>query len=124
MTCVEDALCLFGRPYIHPKQAAAQLDLAAKVFEQGGEGIAITDASGKMVMVNQAFTRITGYSETEALGQDPRLLASGRHGAAFYRGMWEAIASLGHWQGEIWNRRKDGSIYPEWLSISRVERNG
>jgi diguanylate cyclase (GGDEF)-like protein/PAS domain S-box-containing protein len=106
------------------KQAAAQLDLAAKVFEQGGEGIAITDASGKMVMVNQAFTRITGYSETEALGQDPRLLASGRHGAAFYRGMWEAIASLGHWQGEIWNRRKDGSIYPEWLSISRVERNG
>jgi diguanylate cyclase (GGDEF)-like protein/PAS domain S-box-containing protein len=106
------------------KQAAAQLDLAAKVFEQGGEGIAITDASGKMVMVNQAFTRITGYSEAEALGQDPRLLASGRHGAAFYRGMWEAIESLGYWQGEIWNRRKDGSVYPEWLSINRVERNG
>ena len=106
------------------KKATAQLNLAAKVFEQGGEGIAITDAAGNIVMVNQAFTKITGYSEAEALGQNPRLLASGRHDRSFYRGMWSAIESGGHWQGEIWNRRKDGSVYPEWLSISRVECDG
>jgi diguanylate cyclase (GGDEF)-like protein/PAS domain S-box-containing protein len=106
------------------KQAAAQLDLAAKVFEQGGEGIAITDAACNIVMVNHAFTRITGYSEAEALGCNPRLLASGRHDGSFYQSMWRAIEALGHWQGEIWNRRKDGSVYPEWLSISRVEREG
>ncbi|WP_291995747.1 EAL domain-containing protein [Candidatus Accumulibacter sp. ACC003] len=106
------------------QQAAAQLKLAAKVFEQGGEGIAITDAACRMVMVNQAFTAITGYSEADALGDNPRLLASGRHDAAFYQGMWAAIESQGCWQGEIWNRRKDGSVYPEWLSISRVQDDG
>ena len=106
------------------KKAAVQLSLAAKVFEQGGEGIAITDAACQIVMVNQAFTRITGYSEAEALGQNPRLLASGRHDDAFYQGMWGAIESLGYWQGEIWNRRRDGSVYPEWLSISRVKLDG
>jgi len=106
------------------KQAAAQLDLAAKVFEQGGEGIAITDAACNIVMINQAFTRITGYSEVEVLGRNPSLLASGRHNEAFYQSMWESIESLGHWQGEIWNRRKDGSVYPEWLLISRVDGDG
>ena len=106
------------------KQAAAQLHLAAKVFEQGGEGIAITDAACNIVMINQAFTRITGYSEVEVLGRNPSLLASGRHNEAFYQSMWESIESLGHWQGEIWNRRKDGSVYPEWLLISRVDGDG
>ncbi|WP_300319725.1 EAL domain-containing protein, partial [Accumulibacter sp.] len=106
------------------QQAAAQLKLAAKVFEQGGEGIAITDADCRMVMVNKAFTAITGYSESEALGNNPRLLASGRHDAAFYRSMWASIESHGGWQGEVWNRRKDGSVYPEWLSISRVCQDG
>ena len=68
--------------------------------------------------------RITGYSETEALGCNPRLLTHGRHDDSFYQSMWRTIESMGHWQGEIWNRRKDGSVYPEWLSISRVEREG
>ncbi|MCM8612258.1 EAL domain-containing protein [Accumulibacter sp.] len=106
------------------KRAAAELNLAAQVFERGGEGIAITDASCRMVMVNRAFTHITGYSAAEVLGRNPGMLASGRHDAAFFRGMWEAIESEGSWQGEIWNRRKDGSVYPEWLSISRVESEG
>jgi diguanylate cyclase (GGDEF)-like protein/PAS domain S-box-containing protein len=106
------------------KRAAAELNLAAKVFERGGEGIAITDAAGRMVMVNQAFTRITGYSAADVLGRNPSMLASGRHDAAFFRSMWQAIAAEGAWQGEIWNRRKDGSVYPEWLSISRVESEG
>lgn len=106
------------------KQAAQQLNLAAKVFEQGGEGIAITDAAGNMVMVNKAFSQITGFSEADALGRNPRILASGRHDTAFYNKMWASIERQGHWQGEIWNRRKDGSIYPEWLSISRVADAG
>ena len=102
------------------KRAEAQIGLAAKVFEQSGEGIVITDAQGTIIMVNQAFTAITGYSEAEALGQTPGMLASGRHDQAYYRAMWETLAREGRWQGEVWNRRKDGSLYPESLSIIRV----
>jgi diguanylate cyclase (GGDEF)-like protein/PAS domain S-box-containing protein len=102
------------------RRAAAQLALAAKVFEQSSEGISITDADCNIVTVNQAFTTITGYSEAEVLGRNPRILASGRHDKDFYRVMWNAINTGGSWEGEIWNRRKDGSVFPEWLSISRV----
>lgn len=102
------------------KQVEAQLSLAAKVFEQSGEGIIITDAQLNIILVNQAFTAISGYSEAEALGQRPSMLASGRHDQAFYRAMWEAIATQGRWQGEVWNRRKDGGPYAELLSIIRV----
>ncbi|WP_313950627.1 EAL domain-containing protein [Accumulibacter sp.] len=106
------------------RQASAQLGLAAQVFEQGGEGIMITDGACKMVMVNKAFTRITGYQEAEALGRNPSMLASGRHDAAFFASMWASIEAEGYWHGEIWNRRKDGSLYPEWLTLSRVGRDG
>jgi len=102
------------------KRAEAQLRLTAKVFEQGREGIAITDAERNILSINKAFTEITGYSEAEVLGRNPRLLSSGRQDADFFRAMWQAIDSQGSWAGEIWNRRKDGSVYPEWLSISRV----
>ncbi|MBU1224826.1 MAG: EAL domain-containing protein [Gammaproteobacteria bacterium] len=102
------------------KRAKAQLELAATVFEQSGEGILITDAEHKIILVNQAFTAITGYSESDALGHEPHMLSSGRHDRAFYRAMWEAITTQGRWQGEIWNRRKDGSLYQESLSIIRV----
>lgn len=98
----------------------AQLELAAKVFERGSEGVLITDADETIVMVNNAFTRITGYSEEEALGQKPNLLASGRHDADFFREMWYEIKHRGVWQGEVWNRRKNGEIYPEWLSVSEI----
>ena len=98
----------------------AKLRLAAEVFEQGKEGIVITDTQGDIVLVNHAFSVISGYSEAEALGQNSRMLSSGRQDKAFYHAMWEAINTQGHWQGELWNRRKDGGIYPEWLTISRV----
>ncbi len=101
-------------------RAEAQLALAAKVFEQSGEGILITDARRTIIMVNRAFTAITGYDEADVLGQSPRMLASGRHDAAFYRAMWETLAAEGRWQGEVWNRRKDGSLYPEELTVIRV----
>jgi len=102
------------------QRAEARFALAAKVFEQSSEAITITDADNNIVRVNHAFTAITGYREADVLGQNPRLLASGRHDQDFYRVMWDAVNKGGSWQGEIWNRRKDGSVYPEWLSISRV----
>ena len=107
------------------KQTEAQRKLAAEVFEQSGEGIMVTDASRNLVLVNHAFSLITGYSAAEVLGRNPRLLSSGRQDREFYLAMWTAIDTFGHWQGELWNRRKDGSLYPEWLSISRVrDANG
>lgn len=94
-----------------------QLQLSAQVFTQSNEGLMLLDASCNIVMVNQAFTKITGYEKEEAIGHTPRILASGRHDRDFYEIMWNRIEKSGSWQGEIWNRRKDGFIYPEWLSI-------
>ncbi|HOE40298.1 MAG TPA: EAL domain-containing protein [Rhodoferax sp.] len=102
------------------KRTQAELSIAATAFESQ-QGITITNAQGTILRTNQAFTRITGYSAEEALGQNPRLLASGRHDAVFYQMMWKSLTIKGNWQGEIWNRRKDGEIYPEWLSISAVK---
>jgi len=102
------------------RDADARLLLAAQVFRQSGEGILITDPQHRIVKVNQAFTTITGFSEADALGQNTRIFWSGRHDAAFFRTMWEQIHVRGHWQGEIWSRRKDGGVYPQWLSMSRV----
>ena len=98
----------------------ASIALAAEVFEQGKEGIMITDTAGRIMRVNRAFSEISGYSEAEALGKSAGMLSSGRQDKEFYREMWRAIDDTGHWQGEIWNRRKDGHVYPEWLAISRV----
>ena len=97
-----------------------QLRLTAKVFEQGGEGIMITDERVNIVMVNRAFESVTGYAQDEVIGRNPRFLSSQRHDRDFFRAMWEAIDTGGFWQGEIWNRRKDGDVYPEYLSVSRV----
>ncbi|MBU0593167.1 MAG: EAL domain-containing protein [Gammaproteobacteria bacterium] len=102
------------------KRAEAQIKLAAEVFEQSSEAFIITDADNKIALVNHAFTVITGYSEAEVLGQNPRILASGRHSPDFFRSMWETLDAEGYWQGEVWDRRKDGSVYPKRLSISRV----
>ncbi len=103
------------------KQAEERLRQMARMFEGTMEGVMITDASERITMINRAFTTITGYEEDEALGQTPRLLKSGRHNADFYAAMWASIQATGHWQGDLWNRRKNGEIYPEWLSISTVE---
>ncbi len=95
-----------------------KLRLAAKVFASTSEGIAITDPAANLVAVNPAFTEITGYAEAEVLGQNPRILQSGRHDAAFYQAMWRSLLETGEWRGEIWSRRKNGEIYPELLAIS------
>ena len=113
------ALGLFARE-AESHRNEEQLKLAAKVFEQSAEGIIITDASNAILMVNRAFSGITGYSADEVLGENPGMMSSGRHDPAFYKDMWESIHSVGYWHGEIWNRRKDGDIFPELASISRV----
>jgi len=106
-------------------QAEAHLRLAANVFTYALEGITITDAEGNIVDVNDTFTRITGYSREEAIGQNPRLLKSGRQTPEFYAAMWNELKSTGHWTGEIWNRRKNGEVYAEMLNISAVlDANG
>lgn len=101
-------------------QQESRLRLSAKVFESTTEGITITDKEGTIIAVNQAFCRITGYSEQEALGQNPRILKSDRHDDTYYKEMWQALISSGTWQGEIWNKRKNGTIYPELLTISSI----
>lgn len=102
------------------KLADAQLRIAATAFESQ-EGMFISDAAGVIVRVNQAFTKITGYSSDEAIGQTPGFLSSGRHDPAFYAAMWASIGASGAWQGEIWNRRKSGEVFPEWLTITAVK---
>jgi diguanylate cyclase (GGDEF)-like protein/PAS domain S-box-containing protein len=95
--------------------------LWATVFENSGEAVMITDPDNRIVSVNQAFTDITGYAPGEVVGQNPTLLGSGRHDAVFFQEMWRRLAATGHWQGEIWDRRKSGEIYPKWLGISAVQ---
>ncbi len=102
------------------KHATRQLVLSDNVFESSIEGIVITDADGVILRINRSFSDITGYGEQEALGQNPRILKSERHGDEFFAEMWQALVENGQWQGEIWNRRKDGEIYPEWLTITSI----
>ena len=100
----------------------ADLRIAARVFDSQ-EGMVITDARGVILRVNRAFTETTGYSAEEAIGQTPRLLKSGRHNEDFYHAMWDTIGRNGSWQGEVWDRRKNGEIYPKWLTISAVKND-
>ncbi len=97
-----------------------RLRLASHVFESAIEGIMVTDADGTIQSVNPAFSEITGYSPQEAIGNNPRMLHSDRHSKEFYNEMWNRLITVGRWQGEVWNRRKNGEIYPERLSISSV----
>ena len=102
------------------KQAEEKLRLAARVFSDAHEGITITNAAGTIIEVNEAFTRITGYSRQEALGQNPRILQSGRQDKAFYVAMWRSLTEQGHWSGQIWNQRKGGELILEQISISSM----
>ncbi|MEO6351796.1 MAG: EAL domain-containing protein [Burkholderiaceae bacterium] len=108
------------RDILQRKRTEQQLRIAAAAFESQ-EGMFVTDADKVIQRVNHAFTQITGYSAADAVGQTPKLLSSGRHDAAFYTAMEESIAHSGYWQGEIWNRRKGGEVYPQWLTITAVK---
>ena len=109
-----------ARDITERKEAESSLRIAAIAFESQ-EGMVITDAAGTMLRVNRAFTEITGYPAGEALGRNMSQLKSGRHDAAFYAEMWQSIRRTGLWQGEVWNRRKNGEVYPEWLTITAVK---
>ena len=107
------------------QEMETELRLAAELVEISPNGIMVTDLHGTILKVNPAFCRITGYSEAEAIGHTPNLLHSGRHDATFYAKLWQSLQEHGYWHGEIWNRRKDGVIYPEWLSITAIlDRQG
>ncbi|MGE4506026.1 MAG: PAS domain S-box protein [Desulfovibrionaceae bacterium] len=106
------------------KNTEYQLKLFHRVFESAMEGIVITDSRGTIMEANQAALDITGYTREEVLGGNPRLFKSERHDADFYARMWKSIAEKGNWEGEIWNRRKSGEVFPEWLSISSIETDG
>lgn len=114
---------------LYAKHIAAELErttsqeeliLAESVFNESVQAIIITDKDGTILRVNPAFTRITGYSSDDAVGQNPRLLSSGRHDQEFYQTFWSSILNMGYWQDEIWNRRKNGEVFPTWQTITAV----
>lgn len=99
--------------------------IAATVFDSTSEGILVTDSNGIIQLVNSAFTKTTGYNLDEVSGKTPNILASGKQDKTFYAQMWDSIRAKGVWQGEIWNRRKSGEIFPEWLTVNSVaDANG
>ncbi|RJG16327.1 bifunctional diguanylate cyclase/phosphodiesterase [Massilia cavernae] len=105
------------------KQAEEKLRLSATVLEHIADGVMVVDPDGRIVAVNPAFTQITGYTEHEAIGQEATLTRSTRHDERFYQALWDDLQATGFWRGEIWNKRKNGEVYPEWLTISAVRSN-
>ncbi len=103
------------------QRSETRLEQASTVFNNTKDGILITDNNRAIVAVNKAFTAITGYTEEEVIGQNPRLLKSDRHDQKFYKNLWKSVSSTGQWQGDIWNRRKDGKFIPVWQNISVVK---
>lgn len=109
-----------GRDITEKKKAEEQQRLAATVFESSRDAIVMTDANSVILAVNRAYAQVTGYDATAAVGMRASVVNSGRQDAAFYEAMWREIHATGSWRGEIWNRRRDGAIYPAWLSITAV----
>lgn len=110
-----------GRDVTERLAAEEAQRLSASVFEAATEAIVVTDADNRIKAINPAFTEITGYTADEAIGKRPSLLSSGRHDSEFYHALWEKLTRDGRWSGEIWNRRKSGEIYAEWLSIVAIK---
>lgn len=104
------------------KEMEDELKVAAAAFETRS-AITITDSEGNIIKVNSAFTEITGYAEEDVLGKNPRVLSSGKHDKSFYQNLWSSILETGFWQGEIWNKHKNGKIFPEWITISEIKNN-
>lgn len=111
---------LVGDDITSQKAAEEKLLLTRRVFESTEQAMLITDANAAIISINDAFTRLTGYSTADVIGRNPRLLQSGRHGQIFYDQMWRELSERGNWHGDIWDRRKDGSFYPKFLSISAI----
>ncbi|MCL1887126.1 MAG: EAL domain-containing protein [Betaproteobacteria bacterium] len=109
-----------ARDITEHKEAQKGLELSALVVKNSSESIQITNASNEIVAVNPAFEQITGYTQEEVLGKNPSIVSSGRQDNAFYSAMWESINKTGFWQGELWNRRKNGELYAAWLTINAV----
>ncbi|MBT6406878.1 MAG: PAS domain S-box protein [Rhodospirillaceae bacterium] len=102
------------------KQAEDDAQLASLVFENSGDAMTVTDADNLIIAVNPAFTRLTGYQPDEVIGQNPSILSSGRHDEKFYRQMWESLFATGHWDGELWNRHKNGEVFAEAITINTI----
>ncbi|MDX1737534.1 MAG: EAL domain-containing protein, partial [Alphaproteobacteria bacterium] len=102
------------------KKAEKQLRLAATVFDSATEAVMVSDANNQILTINRAFSVITGYDYDEVVGKNPKILSSGRQDGDYYLGMYKTLEEAGSWEGEIWNRRKNGSIYPEWLTITKL----
>ena len=105
---------------VEREKVEQDLRLASKYLEITQEALVITDPLGTILEVNEAFVTMAGFTRSEILGENPRVLKSGRHDKKFYEEMWQALLTEGHWQGEIWDRRKNGEVYPKWMSISAV----
>ncbi len=109
-----------GRDISDRKEAEKAQRLAVLVYQNSSEAMMIADADDRIIAINPAFTRLTGYTQDEAIGNNPKMLSSGRQERAFYQQMWRALTTAGQWQGELWNRRKGGELYCEWISINTV----
>ena len=114
------ALCGISTDITEHKQVESSLRIAAAAFESQ-QGMLITDANNIILRINQSFADMTGYSVDEVIGKTPHMFSSGRHDASFYAAMWATINTTGRWQGEVWDRRKSGEIYPKWLTITAVK---
>lgn len=110
-----------ARDMTQQKKAERELRLAAKVMDTVSNAIMVSDMDGNIRLINPAFSRITGYQAEEVIGKNPRILQSGRQSPEFYQQMWKEILDKGFWEGEIWNRRKNGTVYPEWLIITTIK---
>ncbi len=98
-----------------------KLELSQNIVDHTIEGVMVTDLQGTITRVNPAFTMVTGYTMGEVIGKTPKIIQSGKHDKKFYEKMWVSIKTNGYWKGEIWNKRKNGEIYLEWLTISPVQ---
>ncbi len=104
------------------KKLESRLYMSDAVIKNITNGVSVADEKGKLIFINAAFEKITGYSSEEAIGKNSSILASGRHDKSFYQAIWKTILTKGSWEGEIWNRRKNGEIYPEWLAIHQLSK--
>lgn len=100
-----------------------KMSLEIKILDHIGQSMIVTDAKGIIEKVNHAFTVVTGYPSHEVMGKNPKILQSGKHDRHYYKRMWDSLRENGYWQGEIWNKRKNGEIFLEWLTISAVKND-